>query len=118
MPINQESILDSIKLALNIETSDTNFDAEITMHINSAFSELHQRGIGPDEGYVIAGNTEKWAEFLEEDKLVSSAKSYVFIYVKLLFDAPDRSFMITALEEQKKEIGWRLTAAVESKETP
>ena len=42
-----ESILNSIKKLLGINTSDIVFDQDIAIHINTVFANLVQMGIGP-----------------------------------------------------------------------
>ena len=42
-----DSILTSIKGLVGVTPSDTNFDNEIIIHINSAFMALQQPGVGP-----------------------------------------------------------------------
>lgn len=109
-----DSILDSIKKALDIDPSYTAFDPDITMHINSVFATLHQLGIGPDDGFEITGQTEVWADFLGANPRLNSVKTYMTLKVKLAFDPPQYSFHISSLEKQIEEIEWRLNTYRES----
>lgn len=113
MAINDESILTSIKQLLGVEESYTVFDLDILTHINSMFSTLHQLGLGPNEGFMIESKTEKWSAFIDDNKLLASVKTFIYIKVRLVWDPPDRSFVIEALQKQADEIGWRLNAAVD-----
>jgi hypothetical protein len=45
--------------------------------------------------------------------MYSAVRSYVYLRVKLLFDPPSTSFGITAIEEQIKELEWRLNVVRE-----
>ena len=45
-----DSILNDIKKLLGIMESYEHFDADIIIHINTAFSTLTQLGVGPSEG--------------------------------------------------------------------
>ena len=104
-----ESILNSIKKLLGINADTTVFDQEITIHINTVFSELAQIGIGPEEGYMITGPSNVWSEFCKNDfPLLSNVKTYVYLKVRLLFDPPTTSPLIEAINQQIKEIGWRM----------
>lgn len=104
-----ESILDSIKKLLGINAENTVFDQEIAIHINTVFSELTQMGIGPEKGYMITGPSNVWAEFCKNDfPLLSNVKTYVYLKVRLLFDPPTTSPLIEAINQQIKEIGWRM----------
>lgn len=103
------SILDSIKKLLGINADVVVFDQEIIIHINSVFSELAQLGVGPTEGYMITDASNAWSEFCGEDfPLLNNVKTYIYLKVKLLFDPPTTSPLIEAINQQIKEIGWRM----------
>ena len=102
------SILTSTKKILGIDADYTAFDSDIITHINSAFSTLAQLGIGPIDGFMIEDATATWDAFLGSDMNLNSVKSYVYLRVRLLFDPPTTSYLITSLNEQLKEIEWRL----------
>ena len=103
----QESILTSIKKLLGITEEYTHFDADIIMHINSVFMILMQYGIGPANGFSIAGDSEVWSDFLSDATWFESVKSYVSIKVKLVFDPPQSGTLISAMEKQASEFEWR-----------
>lgn len=113
MALNQESILDSIKTLLNIVPEDTSFDEEIKIHINSAFSTLHQLGVGPTTAYAIESSAEKWGAFIGDRTEINSVKTYVYYEVRLAFDPPVTSFGISSFERMREELGWRLRIAVD-----
>ena len=103
------SILDSIKKLLGLNADVLVFDQEIIIHINSVFSELTQMGIGPTAGFAIDGPEDKWSDFLEEGTpLLNNVKTYIYLKVRLLFDPPTASPLIEAINQQIKEIGWRM----------
>lgn len=102
------SILDSTKKILGIESSYTAFDVDILTHINSVFATLNQIGIGPEEGFFIEDNTATWSSFLGNDPRLNSVKTYVYMKVRLTFDPPGTGFLLAALENQIKELEWRL----------
>lgn len=103
-----DSILDSVKKNLGIDPAYTAFDADVTMHINSIFSVLHQVGIGPTAGFAIDDNTAVWGDFLADDVLLNHARTYVYLRVRLLFDPPTTSYLLKAVEDQYKELEWRM----------
>lgn len=107
-----ESILNSTKKVLGIDASYTAFDPDITMHINSVFSTLQQLGVGPVEGFEITGVEEKWSDFIT-DKRLNSVKTYVYLRVRLLFDPPATSFHQESMQNQIKELEWRLNVQTE-----
>jgi hypothetical protein len=108
VPIDPNSILDSVKKVLQVPFDYDVFDLDITMHINSVFFTLNQLGIGPEDGYQIEGSEETWDAFLADDPLLNSVKTYVYLRVKMLFDPPPNSFSQTAMKEQIQELEWRL----------
>jgi len=112
-----ESILNSIKKLLGIAEDYDHFDSDIIMHINSVFATLTQLGVGPEDGFSIDDESEKWEDFLPEERMLHSVKSYMFMKVKLMFDPPLSSAVIECTKEQIKELEWRLQVAVDSANT-
>ncbi len=108
-----ESILISTKKILGLEADYTPFDLDVITHINSVFSTLEQLGIGPEDGFMIEGDEPTWADFLGDDKRLNAVKTYVYLRVRLLFDPPGSSYLITALQEQARELEWRLNVTRE-----
>jgi hypothetical protein len=105
----EQSILNSTKKILGLSEDYTVFDLDIITHINSAFSTLTQLGIGPAEGFMIDDATYMWEDFIVvEDFQYNSVKSYVFLKVRQLFDPPQTSYLISAVERQIQELEWRL----------
>lgn len=109
-----DSILQSVKKTLGLDAEYTAFDHDIILHINSTFGTLHQLGIGPANGFLIVDSSSTWDEFLGDNTPLNSVKTYMYLKVRLLFDPPTLSFLITAIEEQIKELEWRLTVARET----
>lgn len=104
-----QSILSSIKKVLNLAESDTSFDVDILMHINSVFSILNQLGIGPAEGFVVEGTEETWDIFDGlRPRYKHLIKTYIYLRVRLLFDPPGTSYALDSMQEQIKEMEWRL----------
>lgn len=104
-----DSILTSTKKTLGIEESYTVFDQDILMHINSVLSIVTQLGIGPESGFMINDSTAIWVDFLGVDsQKLNAVKTYVYLRVRLLFDPPATSYLLTAMHEQMRELEWRL----------
>jgi hypothetical protein len=103
-----DSILTNTKKLLGLDESYTVFDTDVLMHINTAFSTLNQLGVGPVEGFLVEDADTTWAQFLLNDPRLNNVKSYVFVRVKLLFDPPQTSYLLTALDKQREELEWRL----------
>lgn len=108
-----ESILTSTKKILGIDESYTVFDPDIVIHINSVFSVLQQLGIGPEQGYSITDKIPTWAAFLGADSRLNSVKTYMYLRVRMLFDPPTTAHLIAAMQEQVRELEWRLNVTRE-----
>lgn len=103
-----ESILNSIKKLLGILKDYDEFDTDLIININSAFMILNQLGVGPKEGFHITGPEESWNAFLGERNDLEATKTYVYLKVKLMFDPPSSSFVLSSINEQIGELEYRL----------
>jgi hypothetical protein len=108
-----DSILTSVKKMLGIEEEYTHFDNDLIMHINSVLSILTQIGVGPQEGFSIKDKTALWAEFVPENPVLDSIKSYTYLKVKIIFDPPLTSSVIEAMNRTIEELTWRIQVAAE-----
>lgn len=103
-----ESILESIKKLLGIIPEDTIFDNDIIIHINSVFMILTQIGVGPSEGFSIKDKSSTWEQFIVDGNKLQAIKSYMYLKVRLLFDPPLSSAVMSSIERQISELEWRL----------
>lgn len=112
-----DSILTSIKQLLGgISETETHFDPEIIMDINTAFSILTQMGAGPITGFSISDKTSVWTDFIPDMSKVEMIRSYVHLKVKLLFDPPASSTVVEIINRQITELEWRINNSVDSGE--
>ena len=109
----EESILVSIKALLGPDSDYDVVDQDIIIFINSALSTLNQLGVGPKGGFQITGTDETWSDFIGDDTKLNMVKSYIFMKVKLAFDPPSSSFVLSAYEKACEEYEWRLNIAVD-----
>lgn len=107
------SILTTVKKSLGLIESDTTFDADILLFINSVLANLNQIGVGPENGFQIEDNTATWESFLGTDPRLNNVKAYVYLKVRLLFDPPATSFAIDAIKSQAGELEYRIYTARE-----
>lgn len=113
-----ESILTSIKKLLGITEDYTQFDTDIIMHINSVFSTLTQLGVGPDIGFMINDKSVVWSDyFTTSDPRLNFVKTYIYLKVRLVFDPPQSSAAIDAINRQISELEWRINVAVDPGES-
>jgi hypothetical protein len=107
-----ESVLDSVKILLGIDPLETGFDQELIMHINSVIVLLAQLGIGTADNFTISDNVAVWEDFVPAIEL-ANVKSYMLLRLRLLFDPPQNSFLLTSIEKQAQEFEWRINAQVD-----
>lgn len=113
----EQSILISTKKILGIGPDDASFDLDVLAFINSAFSTLHQVGIGPVDGFVVEDEEAKWTDFIqgfpEFIPYVGLIQTCIYLQVRVLFDPPTTSYLIGAMEKQLEEHIGRLSTARE-----
>lgn len=106
-------ILSTIKLALGLQEDYPPFDAELTMHINSAIATLNQLGVGPRVGLVVDADT-KWSALLEGKTDLENAKTFIQMNVKILFDGNAMTqHVIAAYQKMIDETAERLVMAAD-----
>ena len=86
----EESILKSVKKILGIYPDDDSFDLDVITHINSAFSVLHQLGVGPSDGFYIEDEEAVWDDFGAEleTPVIREVQTVVYLRVRLLLTRP------------------------------
>jgi len=104
----ETSILNSTKKILGLAEDYTVFDHDVITHINTAFSTLTQLGVGPVGGFMIEGPDEVWGDFLGTDIELNNVKTYVYLKTRQLFDPPQTSYLISAMERQILELEVRI----------
>lgn len=104
-----DSILTSIKKLIGVSEEYEHFDADIIMHTNTIFAILNQLGVGPARGFAIRDESAVWEDFIGDEVLLESVKTYIFLRVKLIFDPPQSSAVMQTMKEQIAELEWRLT---------
>lgn len=112
----EASILTSVKKVLGLSADYTAFDEDVIMHTNSVLSILTQLGVGPEDGFFISDDTTEWSEFIADDNQLNSVKTYVSLRVRMLFDPPQTSYLIGAMEKQISELEYRLNVHREETE--
>ena len=106
-----ESILDSVKKMIGPSTTYTVFDPDLIMHINTLFFTLWQLGV-TEEPFHITGSDETWEDFHAGSDL-EAVKTYVGLKTRMYFDPPSNAALISAINEQIKELEVRINVAVD-----
>ena len=108
-----DSILLSTKKNLGLDASVIDFDVDIIMCINTSIDILTQLGVGPVEGFSISSEKDTWEEFIGEDPRLNIVKTYVFLKTKMIFDPPTVGSLVSAYNDQIKELEWRINVQVD-----
>lgn len=109
----EDSILLSTKKSLGLDPSVTDFDPDIIMCINTALNILTQLGVGPIDGFSISSEEDTWEQFIGEEPRLNMVKTYIFMKTKMIFDPPTIGGLMTAYQEQIKELEWRINVQVD-----
>lgn len=115
------SILLDIKKQLGIEKHYDAFDQDIIIHINSIFSNLYQMGVVSNEGlpFNITSDKETWNDFnIRSNTDIAEIKSYMYLKVRLLFDPPTNSTLLSSMKEQADEFEWRMYIQMDTYMSP
>ena len=105
-----DSILETIKKMLGLDAAYTAFDEDVVVHINTAFMVLNQLGAGPPTPFHIEGREETWSDFLSISTNAYAIKTYIYLKVRLAFDPPTSSFVLSSMEKTIQEYEWRISA--------
>lgn len=101
------SILEDVRNSLGDLNYKTAFDETIVVHINSAFSILHQLNDECKE-FKISSSDELWTNFIEDYEFIDIIKQYIFLKVKLIFDPPDNFTVLNSIKEKLLELECRI----------
>lgn len=109
------SILTSIKKMLGITKEYEIFDPDIIMHINTAFLNLHELGVGPEKGFLIEDDTAQWSDYVPDinSNYLSAIKTYIYLKVKLVFDPPTNGTVTESFNNMLRELEWRIVHYLE-----
>lgn len=110
----EQSILTSTKKILGLDPTYTQFDLDVLTHINTVFSRLTELGIGDPAGFFIEDESAEWDDFLGGDPILGQVKSYVYLRVRMLWDPPSTSYHIAAMQEEIRQMEWRMNVYRES----
>jgi len=113
MESDSSSILETLRDTVCGNEKMTDFDQDIIMHANAAFTVLNQLGAGPEDGFQIIDTDEVWSDFSDNARLVNMVKTYVQMYVRLIFDPPTNSFTLESIKNLIKEYEWRINVLVD-----
>lgn len=104
-----DSVLDSVKKIIGISASNTDFDQDLIIHLNTVLFILSQMGIVKTDNFEVTDNTSKWSDILSSDQFnLFAVKSWTALKVRMLFDPPTSSILAEAINTNLKELEWRI----------
>lgn len=114
MDVNQ-SILQTVRVAVGLSNDTIDFDTELLMHINGAIGKLNQNGVG--NFLVVENEDQKWIDLqdatqVEGNKYFQMIPLFITLSTKLLFDPPPPSAVQTYQNNIDQAL-WRLKVAYE-----
>ena len=102
------SILCDVREMCDAGRDNNAFDGQLIPLINSFLFRAAQFGTGK-KGFAITSTNETWANFLGDDaEHFAALKDYIALRVRLIFDPPDNSAVLTSYREDAKELEWSL----------
>ena len=103
-----DNILATVKKICNIAELDTSFDDELIIYTNTVLMELMQEWHGMNSAFRLTDGTETWDDLLGEDTNYEGVKELVGLKVRLMFDTPTSGSVMQAIQDQIKNLEWRL----------
>lgn len=102
------NILASVKRICNIADPDDSFNNELIIYINTVLMELMQELHGMNNAFRLIDGTETWEQLLGEDTDYEGVKELVGLKVRMMFDTPTSNSVMQAIQDQIKNLEWRL----------
>lgn len=106
------TVLEDVRKVIGGDMIDPHFDQELCMHINSVLVGLRQ--IGVKTGTNIVNDETLWSELVPNIINVESIKTWLGLKVRLIFDPPTSSYVSGAIEENLRELEFRIQLEVDT----
>ena len=103
-----DNVLSCVKKWIGEDENKHAFDSDIAMVVNGWLMTLREISVKIPDTFRITTGQETWTEMLGNSTKLESVKTWIYIKSRLTFDPPATSFVITALQDQAKELEWRL----------
>lgn len=103
-----DNVLQHIKMMCGIPPTDTSFDIELITLINTTFNFLSQLGVEEMDAVPEIHSATTWTEVLQGQASLNMVKEYVSLKVRLMFDPPANSTLVSSYENAIRELEWRI----------
>lgn len=108
-----ESILNATKRACGLVETYHAFDSEILLHINAAFSVLHQLGAGPKDGFTVEDESTEWSQFMDDGPILNLVRQYIPMSVHHDWDPPTNGTVLKSMEQRISQLESRISYYVD-----
>ena len=109
------TIIQHVREMIGLDSTSTDFEAEVKMLINASLSILIQNGIGKPNFELSDIST--WDDFKDPiakgNEQFPLVPTYVYLKTKLAFDPPPQLSTVEFYKEYTAEVLWRLRDAYE-----
>lgn len=110
------SILNDVKHKIGPSEDYDYFDVDILDAINMTFAKLNQIGAGPNSGFKVESEDTQWEDYTTNRVLLGFIQTYVFDNVRLIFDPPNSSYVLSSIKDRIEELTFRIQVEVDPKE--
>ena len=110
-----ESVLIDVKKLLGIDKSDNSFDPDLIIYINSFIPVLGQLGVDVDREFELYDEYDTWDDFISTQNGLQTIKTWMALKVRKVFDPPQSSTTMEALNSMINELEWRINVEVDPK---
>lgn len=104
-----QKVLSTIKTMLDLTDSIAGFDEQIIIFINESVLNLKMLGALDFDTNIGVSEETKWDDLLIKEGFLNSAKTYIFLSVRLVFDPPTNTNYKSILESKRKELEERFS---------
>ena len=81
-----DSILNTVKKALGVDSDYHVYDTNIIAIINDTILGLSKIGVGPTEPFVVVDDTETWKDYLGDNESLAEIQSHICLQVMGIFN--------------------------------
>lgn len=102
-------ILTTIKQMLDLVPTETIFDQQLSIFIDESILTLKKLNVIPEENNVLIAVSTVWDDLGISPNFLGSAKTYIYLSTRLLFDPPTNGNYKEVLEKKVRELEQRFS---------
>lgn len=106
------NVLEDVKKLIGFDADYNAFDTDLIININTTLSVLKQVGVKVQK-YLSLESSDSWEDILGEHSNIEMIKQYIYLSVKIIFDPPLNSAILSSYKEEIKNLEWRINFETE-----